>query len=441
VIQLPTASEARAIASAHGSPFHLYDLDVIEARARALRAALPREVDVAYAVKANPSLAVVSHLRHLGLGADVASAGELETVLRAGIPSARIVMTGPGKRDDELAAAVAAGIGAITVESLGELARLEGIAARTGSRTRLLLRRSLAGAGPTERTRLVSDAGTGKFGMDDADIVTAARQALGSSHLDVLGIHAFGASNVTDAASLARHIRDTVEFARDVGSATGFRPTVVDVGGGLGIPYTDEDAPLDLEVLGSSLTEMVAGWRADLQLRGMRVLLEPGRYLVGPAGAFITQVVDRKRVRGAEVAVLDGGIHHLLRPALTGQVHRAVRLSEPGEGRTRLMPVALVGPLCSGLDILATEIRLPELRVGDHVAILDTGAYGFTESMPFFLSHPIPAELVRRGDRLSLIRPRLEPRTWLDWQLLPEETGPLASAARAPAPVRGGTAV
>jgi diaminopimelate decarboxylase len=158
---------------------------------------------------------------------------------------------------------------------------------------------------------------------------------------------------------------------------------------------------------------------ADPVTGDARVLLEPGRFLVGPAGAYLASVLDRKTIDGRVVAIIDGGIHHLLRPALTGQEHRVRRVS-PGRGqRGPLVPVTIAGPLCSGLDVLATEAVLQVPEVGDLLAVLDVGAYGFTESMPYFLSHPIPAEVAVLDGRASLLRPRVEPDTWLADQQLP----------------------
>ena len=160
------------------------------------------------------------------------------------------------------------------------------------------------------------------------------------------------------------------------------------------------------------------GGRPD-HSRDARLLLEPGRFLVGPAGAYVARVVDRKTVDGSTVVILDGGIHHVLRPALVGQEHRV----GPSAGRAARgppRPVTVAGPLCSGLDVFSQHAIMAPPDVGDLVAVLDVGAYGFTESMPLFLSHPIPAEVAIRGGRAALIRPRQEPGEWLDRQLLVE---------------------
>jgi diaminopimelate decarboxylase len=374
--------DARYLADRFGSPLYVYDLDVVDRQVAALRAVLPDRTDLAYAVKANPALAIVAYMGSLGLGADVASGGELATALRARIPPDRIVMTGPGKRDDELAAAVGGGIRAVTVESLGELARLERVARTAGRRQTVMLRAAVSDDARLERVRLVGDDGAGKFGMDAADLVDAARLAARSAHLELLGLHAFGASNVLEASTLVAHVAASARAARELARLSGTTVRIVDAGGGLGIPYESHEESLDLVGLGRGLAGIVDGWATDPLLAGARLLLEPGRFLVGPAGAYLATVIDTKKVDGHAVAILDGGVHHVLRPALVGTEHR-VRLLSPSTRRP--VSVTIAGPLCSGLDVLAAGAVLPPPSVGDLVAVLDVGAYGFTESIAYLL--------------------------------------------------------
>jgi diaminopimelate decarboxylase len=370
-------------------------------------------------VKSNPALAIVSHMAELGLGADVASAGELMTVRRAGFAPGRVVMTGPGKRDAELQLAVDMGIHVITVESPGELGRLEAIAAASGRVVPILLRAAVTGDASLEKVRLIGDEGAGKFGMDGRDLLACARRAVESPHLDLQGLHAFGASNLLDAGALANHIESTVLTARRLAESTGFQLRLVDGGGGLGIPYEQDEPTLDLPLLGRRLAALVERWAADPMLRGIRVLMEPGRFLVGPSGAYMARVVDRKSVNGSMVAILDGGVHHVLRPALVGQEHR-VRLVSKSSSLSKPRPVTVAGPLCTGLDVIAAGALLVPPDPGDLVVVLDVGAYGYTESMPWFLSHPVPPEIVIRGGKSALIRPRIDPESWLNIQRLPE---------------------
>ncbi len=415
------------LAERFGTPFYVYDLDVVARQVAGLRSVLPASFDLAYAVKANPNRTVMRHLAGLALGADVASGGELRHARRAGFAADRIVFTGPGKRDDELAAAVDTGVRAVTVESPGELRRLSRIAEGLGRRQPILLRAAATESARLERVRLVGDDGAGKFGMDPADLLACAAEAMASPWLEVLGLHAFGASNVLDGSAVATHIEATVRAARDLSVACGFPLRLVDAGGGLGVPYEPHEAGLDLGVVGSRLAALEASMAADAVTREARVLLEPGRYLVAPAGAYVARVVDRKLVGGHHVAILDGGIHHVLRPVLVGQEHRVRVLTGSATAATaaaataatatsQRVPVTIAGPLCSGLDVFAQAAVMPLPDPGDLVAVLDVGAYGATESMPFFLSHPLPPEIALRGGAAWVARPRIEPETWLAWQ-------------------------
>ncbi len=418
--------DPEALAAIAGTPYYAYDLDVIERRLAALRAVLPPSFEVAYATKANPSLAVVAFLGSLGVGGDIASGGELELVERAGIAASHVVFTGPGKSEAEHRAAVAAGIRAITVESPGELRRLETAAAAVGRRVPILLRWAVGERSRHETVRIIGDAGAGKFGMGAKDLRAAATYAARSQHLELLGVHAFGASNLRDADALVEHVDATVTFAAEVMAAAGVPLRLVDAGGGLGIPYDDESSTLDLERLGAGLAALTARWAADPRLGRLQVLLEPGRFLVGPAGVYVTRVIDVKRLDGRTVAVVDGGIHHVLRPALVRQPHRLIPVGASathadGTQRAPVLAVAAVaGPLCTGLDILSPDAPVGDVQPGNLLAVLDVGAYGFTESMPLFLSRAMPAELVLRGGRAFVARPPLQPRHFLDQQQLPD---------------------
>jgi diaminopimelate decarboxylase len=394
--------DAEELAAEFGTPLYLYDLDAVAARVAALRAALPPTFQLTYAAKANPALAVLDEMRRLGLGLDIASGGELLAGDRVGFDPARIVFTGPGKTDAELAAAVDANLRAIIVESAGELARLERIASEAGRRVSALLRVAVHGEG--EETPILAG-GWRKFGIDPRQLESVARRACDSPSLELLGLHAFGASNVRDADVIAGHVARTVELAGELARRVGFELRLVDAGGGLGIPYRDDEAPLDLDRLAAQLARLAATWDSDPGLADLPVILEPGRFLVGPTGLVLARVLDVKEVGDRNVAILDAGIHTALRPALVGGGHR-LRLLASGQRRSGAVMVA--GPLCTGLDVFPEPLdRIPV--IGDLVAVLDLGAYGFSEAMPHFLSHPVPAEVAIRAGRAELVRRRVEP--------------------------------
>lgn len=401
-----------------GSPLYVYDLDVLTARVERLRPALPRIADLAFAVKANPLGAVLRHLAGLGLGADVASGGELEGVVRAGFDPRGVVFTGPGKTDAEIAHALRTGIRALTVESLDELDVVLDMAALARPTQGILLR--LAIEGSSESMPIIGGPGAAKFGLlpDEVDLAIERLRRAGAvvetsgsdltGPFRLLGLHAFGASNVLDAELIVDGVTRLAERAEQASLRHGVTLTLLDAGGGLGIPYANDVAPLDLEMLRRGLAREVESWPRRPALRGTRLLFEPGRFLVGPAGAYLVTVVRTKPRGDRVIAVVDGGIHQLLRPALLRQSPRVVPVGEAA-ARSALSTVDVVGPLCTGLDVLATGVTAPTPRAGDLLAVLDTGAYGFTESMPLFLSHPVPAEVTISGGRATLARPRREP--------------------------------
>ena len=395
------------LAATFGTPLYVYDLDVAAARARRLRTALPARFDVAYAAKANPSLAVIAAVTGAGTGLDVASSGELEAATRASVSPGETIVTGPGKSDALLRRAAEVGVGAVVVESLSELARLEAAAQAARALVGVLLRL------PAHEGQM--------FGMSQEDALEGARQAGQSPWLEPLGVHAFGISAERDHRVLAGHVERTVEAGRRLAVAAGFPLRLVDVGGGLGIPYEDGEPELDLPAFGERLARLDEAWAADSATSHVRVLLEPGRFLVGPAGAYVARIVDVKRLHGRHVAVLDGGINHLLAPALVGRRHRLHLVGSLQASSRVLGPTDLVGPLCTSLDVLARPEAFPEARPGDLIVALDAGAYGFTQSMPWFLSHEGPAEVGVSHGRAQLLRHRLDPAAVLDAQVLPEQ--------------------
>jgi diaminopimelate decarboxylase len=404
--------DPESLVARFGSPLYVYDAGVLRRRALALRAALPASVDIAFAAKANSSPAVLATLRAAGLGADVASGGELRAAIRAGFDPQHIVFTGPGKTDAELEAALRIGVGALTIESLEELEVVISLAGIARPGQGLMLR--LASTGVAEGRPIIGAAGNAKFGLSDAEAdesvgrLREARALAPDGPFRLRGFHAFGASNVLAAGVLVDGAADLARRAERIAERHALEIGTLDMGGGLGIPYAVGDAALDIGALGNGLATEMTSWAERPALRHARLLLEPGRWLAGPAGAYLCGVV-RTKLRGDRwIAISDGGIHHLLRPRLVGQDHRTVAVgasaSRPADGR-----VDLVGPLCTGIDILAADIEAPPPRTGDLFAVLDAGAYGYSESMPLFLSHPTPAEIVVDDGGITVSRERVEP--------------------------------
>jgi diaminopimelate decarboxylase len=376
------------VREAGDTPLFLYDRGLIAQRVAELRAALPQGLGLHYAVKANPMPALLKHMDGLVDGFDVASAGELERLLAIGLAPARISFAGPGKRDPELATAIAAGV-TLNIESASELARTERIARTVGRRARVALRVNppfqLKGAG----MRMGGVASP--FGVDalDSPPLIAAMQR---DPFEWRGLHIYAGSQNLSVEALLEGMARTVELAAAL--AGGAPPPVVNLGGGLGVPYFPGDRPLDLPALGAGLARILAG-RPPL-VRGSAFVLELGRYLVAEAGVYLCRVIDRKISSGEVFLVTDGGLHHQL--AATGNFGAVVRRNYPIANASRCGPpfetAHVVGCLCTPLDRLATSATLAGTAPGDLIALFMAGAYGRTASPEAFLGHPPPREIL-----------------------------------------------
>jgi diaminopimelate decarboxylase len=377
-----------------GTPVYIYSARTIREAYRAIDAAFAEYPhSIHYALKANSTLAIVRLLRSLGGKVDANSGGEIDVALRAGYAPADIIFTGVGKSRAELERAVALGVAAINAESAGELDRIGELAASQGRAARVALRVNPdidAGSHPNVSTGLKIN----KFGvpLDDARDIYRERQA--QPGLRFVGVHIHIGSQITTIDPLRRAARTLAALAlqlRDDGLALEY----VDVGGGLGIAY--ERRP----IIGPE--DYAAAVIPELRRTGVPLLLEPGRAIVGQAGALVARVVDTKQYpEGRRFAVLDAGMSELLRPALYGSYHHIVPVHPrplPEE------PWDVVGPICESSDVFARARMLPPMAVDDLVALLDAGAYGSVMASNYN-RHLLAAEVLVDDARWTVIRRR-----------------------------------
>lgn len=369
----------RDLAEAHGTPLFAYSREVLARTWRRLRGALPDGATVAYAVKANPNRELLAQLALLGASFDCASIGELDRVAELGVPGARLFFAGPGKREPELARALELGV-RVQAEGFEDLERLD----RLASGPVAVNLRVHPRGGVEERGRIIGGAGPSAFGVDEEQVPEILERAARLSRVQVRGLHVFAASNERDAERLLSTHRMVFGLARRLAREHGVQVDMVDVGGGLGVPYREGEDPLDVDRLGRGLAALLAEF-ADVT---RRVVLEPGRYVAAPGGVYLARVVRVKESRGVRFAILEGGVNHLLRPALIGDPFPVRAVGRAGGA----VPHTLAGPLCTSLDRLG-DVELPALAPGDLLAFGMTGAYGFTEGMTHFLSHPVPPEV------------------------------------------------
>jgi len=398
------------LADKFGTPLYVYSATTIRQRYRSFDRAISLPHTLCYSVKANSSLALLRRLAEMGAGFDVVSGGELERVLRAAPRAARkVVFSGVGKTAPEMDAALRAGILMFNVESAGELDLLAARAARLRRPARVALR-----VNPDVHADTHPHISTGrlehKFGVPMAQARALYRRAAREKYLEVAGVSAHIGSQITAVAPFAATARRLADLVRAL-RADGHRIDYLDLGGGLGIPYRDGR---------EAATVFSAYARAIAQpLRGLRVhlLLEPGRAIVGPAGALLTRVLYLKRNHRRHFLVVDAAMNDLLRPALYDAYHEIVPAEKPtADQRLATGVFDVVGPICETGDFLARGRRLPTPAPGDLLAVLDTGAYGMSLASNYN-SRPLAAEVLVEGARARLIRRR---QTVAD--LLREET-------------------
>ena len=374
---------ADILAEAAGdTPLFVYDRAMLTARAAEWRAAMPRDVQLHYAMKANPFAPLLAHMATIVDGFDVASGGELALALASGMAAEHISFAGPGKRDRELEAAIAAGA-TLNLESAGEGARALAIADRIGTRPRLAVRVNpdfdLKGSG------MKMGGGAKPFGVD-ADAVPALVRTLIDAGADWRGFHIFAGSQALDADAIADTQAQTVALAARLAEAVGYAPPLVNLGGGMGVPYFPGDRAVDAATVGARLAETLGARGAALAESGFA--MELGRWLVAEAGVYLMRVVDRKVSHGETFLVTDGGLHHQL--AASGNFGTVIRRNYPiavaGRfGREAVETVSVVGCLCTPLDRLGDQVGLPRADVGDLIALFQAGAYGASASPAAFL--------------------------------------------------------
>lgn len=368
-----------------GTPLYLYDVGAVQARIARFRAAIPAQVALHYAIKANPFPPLIAAIAPLVDGIDVASAGEMGKAL-AVMAAATISFAGPGKRDAELEAAIRAGV-TLNLESEGEAERALAIGDRLGIAPRLAVRVNpdfeLRGSGMKMGGR------ASPFGIDAGRVPSLVRRLLAAG-ADWRGFHIYAGSQALSAEAVIETQTATIGLAARLAEEAGALPPLVNLGGGFGIPYFPGDVALDVEAVGAALA-------GALDRLDTHYAIELGRWLVGEAGIYFARVIDRKESQGETFLVVDGGLHHHL--AATGNFGTVVRRNYPVAVAHRMQDpaeevVTIVGPLCTPLDRLADRVALPRAAVGDLIAVFASGAYGASASPQAFLGHPPVRELL-----------------------------------------------
>ncbi len=381
-----------------GTPAYCYALDGIRSQAARIREAFSNRFALSYAVKSNPNPSLLAALREIADKVDVSSGGEIELALAAGWSAGQISFTGPGKTRSELEQAVKADIEYVIVESLDEARLLDEACAATGASREILLRIS-----PKKMPRGFGINMAGKptqFGIDEEEIEPAMTELTRLKRLALKGFHIYSGTQCLQAEAVVENLSIFTEIFRSVCTRHDITPDCLIFGSGFGIPYHENDLPLDLEEVAAGTMPVLDALQDDDRFRSTKLVLELGRFLIGESGFFLTRVIRIKESRGASLAICDGGMHHHLAACghLGSVLHRNYRISNlsaelRGNGPAE-RKYELVGPLCTSIDTLGHGVALPETRIGDVLLVESSGAYGLSSSPIHFISHSPPVEIL-----------------------------------------------
>lgn len=381
------------IAATFGTPCYIYSRATLERHWHAFNDALAeREHLICYAVKANSNLAVLNILSRLGSGFDIVSLGELERVLRAGGDPAKVVFSGVGKRPDEIRRALEVGIHCFNVESAWELQQLDYIARTLHKRAPVSIRVN-PDVDPKTHPYISTGLKENKFGIDFREALLVYEKAASLKHIDIIGIDCHIGSQLIDLAPFLDSLERLLSLA-EILHQRGIVLQHLDLGGGLGIRYADELPPLP-----GALAKAI---NMRLGNCAYKILLEPGRAIVGNAGILLTRVEHNKMSAHKNFAIVDAAMNDLIRPALYGAWQAVVPVIEHTDAESRLYDI--VGPVCETGDFIAKDRQL-KLKAGDLLAVRSAGAYGFSMSSNYN-TRPRVAELMVDGDAVHLVRQR-----------------------------------
>jgi diaminopimelate decarboxylase len=390
------------VAERFGTPLYVYDGDTLRDVYEGLRDRLDPAVDIFYSLKANPNVSVCAVLAGLGAGMEVSSLAELRTAQWAGADPRDTIFLGPGKSTGELRACIEAGVHAVVVESFAELTALDAMAGPDGVDAVLRVNPDFT----TKGSRLSMGGKPRQFGIDQSQLHSARERIAALRRVRVGGIHIYMGTRNLDPTGIAHNTRSTFEVAERLSADLGIPLSTVDIGGGLGVAYFDNEKDLDLEETTAGINAAVADFRS--RHPQTRVILELGRFLVARCGTYVVRVRYVKQSRGEWFAVTDGGMnHHMAAVGVGSFVKRnfPVRsLSRPDEPAAERY--TLTGPLCTPDDVLGRQVALPEVRPGDLLGVERSGAYGPSASPVLFLSHGHPAEVLVLDGTAHLVRDR-----------------------------------
>ena len=396
------------IAKEIGTPCYVYSHATLVRHYRAFDGAFQNVPHiVAYAMKANSNLAILRLMAREGSGADIVSGGELYRALKAGIPPSKIVFAGVGKSREEIRDALATDILMLNVESSAELRAIDEVAAEMGRRARVALRIN-PDIDPKTHPYISTGLKKSKFGISADRALDEYKLATSLRHIEVVGVHKHIGSQLTDVSPFVDALKTILTLVESL-KGHGANIRYINIGGGLGITYSDEVPPLPHQ-----LAEAIAPLVRDLKCM---LIMEPGRVIVGNAGILVTRVLYTKQGAAKHFVIVDAAMNDLIRPSLYGAYHEIRPVQEVPNAKT--LTVDVVGPVCESSDFLAKDRAMPEAKAGDLLAVMSAGAYGFTMASNYNSRPRVPEVLVKGGE-MHVIRAREEYADLVRGETIPE---------------------
>ena len=384
-----------------GTPLYVYDSHLIAKHYRQLKESFANRVDIFYSLKANPNLAISARLKKLAAGAEVCSGVELKTALLAGYSPKDIIFVGPVKKEADIVAALKYRIYAIVCESKEEFVMINELAKTRSEVANIAIR-----VNPVFSVRgasLKMGGAPSQFGIDQEQLFQEKTFFLGKKHVNIRGIHVFNSSRILNVETFVENIKKILTLADDLAKAWNKSFSMLDIGGGIGVPYFNNENPFDLLMLQKLIKPLIQSQK------NKRIILESGRYLMANAGVFVSRIENVKKSQQVQFLLTDGGMNCHLTAAGYGSLLKRnfpIKLLTYKKKSTARHKYHITGPLCTPADIIGRDVELPEAKIGDYVAILASGAYGPTASPVLFLGHGHPAEVLSEDGQMRLVRER-----------------------------------
>lgn len=399
----PTKETAEDVISAFGSPSYLYNIDTMTESYNDIRERLANEYEIFYSLKANPNISITKAFHEKGLGAEVSSRTELETALLAGIPSQKIIFVGPGKKISELERAIDLNLLAIVAESLEELEYISQLSEDKNLITRVMLR--INPSFEASGSALAMGGKPRQFGIDEETVILELDRIKSLRGISVIGLHIYVGTRFLDHRDIIRNTENILKTAYEIQKIFGYSFQIIDIGGGWGVPYFENETELDVISLISELNQISNGYLKE-NFKG-KIIIELGRYLTASHGVLLTTVNYIKNSRGVKFAITDGGTNiQLGAVGLGGFVKRNFPMKNLTNDTKLTEEYYITGPLCTPTDTVAKNIAIPASKQGDVIATLLSGAYGPTASPIYFLGHGYPAEVIIKKNLIHLVRER-----------------------------------